>query len=65
MLGLSDVLGYTSMICWLGAQFPYVFIRATNLLSNLPISSQVVENIRCQSCEGLALPFLANWLMGI
>jgi len=26
--------------------------------------SQVIENIRRQSCEGLALPFLANWLLG-
>ncbi|KAG6868235.1 hypothetical protein C0993_005935 [Termitomyces sp. T159_Od127] len=26
--------------------------------------SQVVENIRRQSCAGLALPFLANWLLG-
>lgn len=26
--------------------------------------SQVLENIRNNSCEGLALPFLANWLMG-
>ncbi|TEB36398.1 hypothetical protein FA13DRAFT_1623639 [Coprinellus micaceus] len=25
---------------------------------------QVVENIRRQSCEGIALPFLANWLLG-
>ncbi|KAK7054771.1 hypothetical protein VNI00_003234 [Paramarasmius palmivorus] len=50
MLGLastSDALGYTSIACWLGAQFP-----------------QVVENIQRQSCEGLALPFLANWLLG-
>ncbi|CAA7271627.1 unnamed protein product [Cyclocybe aegerita] len=43
----SDLLGFTSIGCWLGAQFP-----------------QVVENIRRQSCEGLALPFLANWLLG-
>lgn len=34
-------------------------------LSNHSIFSQVVENLRRQSCEGLALPFLANWLMGI
>ncbi|TFY72684.1 hypothetical protein EVG20_g350 [Dentipellis fragilis] len=27
-------------------------------------SSQVLENIRRQSVEGLALPFLANWLLG-
>ncbi|PPR01480.1 hypothetical protein CVT26_015103 [Gymnopilus dilepis] len=46
-LSLSDVLGYASIACWLGAQFP-----------------QVIENIKLQSCEGLALPFLANWLMG-
>ncbi|KAF9454569.1 hypothetical protein P691DRAFT_717044 [Macrolepiota fuliginosa MF-IS2] len=44
---LSDLLGYTSIACWLGAQFP-----------------QVLENIRRQSCAGLALPFLANWFLG-
>lgn len=26
---------------------------------------QVIENIRLQSCEGLALPFLANWFLGM
>ncbi|RPD66139.1 PQ-loop-domain-containing protein [Lentinus tigrinus ALCF2SS1-7] len=45
--GLSDLLGYTSIACWLGAQFP-----------------QVIENARRQSVEGLALPFLMNWLLG-
>ncbi|EJD02470.1 uncharacterized protein FOMMEDRAFT_141501 [Fomitiporia mediterranea MF3/22] len=44
---LSDLFGYTSIGCWLFAQFP-----------------QVLENIRRQSCEGLALPFLFNWLLG-
>ncbi|KAG2020204.1 hypothetical protein CC2G_005572 [Coprinopsis cinerea AmutBmut pab1-1] len=44
---LSDLLGYASIACWLGAQFP-----------------QVLENYRRKSCEGLALPFLANWLLG-
>ncbi|KAL1747564.1 PQ loop repeat-domain-containing protein [Schizophyllum fasciatum] len=44
---LSGLLGYTSIACWLGAQFP-----------------QVLENIKRQSCDGLALPFLANWLLG-
>ncbi|KAH9946113.1 PQ loop repeat-domain-containing protein [Epithele typhae] len=43
----SELLGYTSIACWLGAQFP-----------------QVLENIRNQSVEGLALPFLMNWLLG-
>ncbi|KAJ3814980.1 PQ loop repeat-domain-containing protein [Lentinula aff. lateritia] len=43
----SVFLGYTSILCWLGAQFP-----------------QVLENIHRRSCEGLALPFLANWLLG-
>ncbi|KAG5727988.1 hypothetical protein E4T56_gene19336 [Termitomyces sp. T112] len=43
----SQLLGYSSIACWLCAQFP-----------------QVVENIRRQSCEGLALPFLTNWLLG-
>ncbi|OCH92230.1 PQ-loop-domain-containing protein [Obba rivulosa] len=44
---LSDFLGYASISCWLGAQFP-----------------QVLENMRRQSVEGLALPFLLNWLLG-
>ncbi|KIY43355.1 hypothetical protein FISHEDRAFT_23981, partial [Fistulina hepatica ATCC 64428] len=44
---LSELLGYSSIACWLGAQFP-----------------QILENIRQQSCDGLALPFLANWLLG-
>ncbi|KAI0748128.1 PQ loop repeat-domain-containing protein [Daedaleopsis nitida] len=43
----SDLLGYTSIACWLGAQFP-----------------QLLENVRNQSVEGLALPFLMNWLLG-
>ncbi|KAF7799632.1 hypothetical protein EIP86_010870 [Pleurotus ostreatoroseus] len=41
----SDLLGYASIGCWLGAQFP-----------------QVLENYQRQSVEGLAWPFLANWL---
>ncbi|KAJ7709794.1 PQ loop repeat-domain-containing protein [Mycena rosella] len=44
---LSDLLGYSSIGFWLGAQFP-----------------QILENIRLKSCEGLALPFLANWFLG-
>ncbi|KAJ7905622.1 PQ loop repeat-domain-containing protein [Mycena olivaceomarginata] len=44
---LSDLLGYSSIGCWLGAQFP-----------------QVLKNIQLKSCEGLALPFLANWFLG-
>ncbi|KIM62180.1 hypothetical protein SCLCIDRAFT_1215532 [Scleroderma citrinum Foug A] len=44
---LSELLGYTSIACWLGAQFP-----------------QILENIKQQSCEGLALPFLFNWMLG-
>ncbi|KAG2111658.1 PQ loop repeat-domain-containing protein [Suillus discolor] len=43
----SELLGYASIACWLGAQFP-----------------QVIENHKRQSCEGLALPFLCNWLLG-
>ncbi|KAL7283393.1 hypothetical protein ACG7TL_002823 [Trametes sanguinea] len=43
----SELLGYTSIACWLGAQFP-----------------QVIENVKRQSVEGLALPFLMNWLLG-
>ncbi|KAG8768829.1 hypothetical protein FRC15_004943 [Serendipita sp. 397] len=44
---VSDTLGYLSILCWLGAQFP-----------------QVIVNFQTQSVEGLALPFLANWLLG-
>ncbi|KAF8844601.1 hypothetical protein BDN67DRAFT_987829 [Paxillus ammoniavirescens] len=43
----SELLGYTSICCWLGAQFP-----------------QILENIRQQSCESLAWPFLLNWMLG-
>ncbi|KAG2158226.1 PQ loop repeat-domain-containing protein [Suillus bovinus] len=43
----SELLGYTSIACWLGAQFP-----------------QVIENHKRRSCEGLALPFLCNWMLG-
>ena len=32
--------------------------------SRHPTSSQLLENFRRQSVEGLALPFLANWLLG-
>ncbi|KIP08760.1 hypothetical protein PHLGIDRAFT_126828 [Phlebiopsis gigantea 11061_1 CR5-6] len=44
---LSDALGYASIGCWLGAQFP-----------------QVLENYRRQSVDGLAWPFLLNWMLG-
>ncbi|EJD36578.1 hypothetical protein AURDEDRAFT_154575 [Auricularia subglabra TFB-10046 SS5] len=40
-------LGYASIACWLGAQFP-----------------QLIVNYRNQSADGLALPFLLNWLLG-
>ncbi|KAI0093733.1 PQ loop repeat-domain-containing protein [Irpex rosettiformis] len=46
-LTLSDILGYTSIGCWLGAQFP-----------------QVIENYKRRSVDGLAWPFLVNWLLG-
>ncbi|KAJ7685303.1 PQ loop repeat-domain-containing protein [Mycena polygramma] len=46
-LSLSDLFGYSSIACWLGAQFP-----------------QVLKNVQLKSCEGLALPFLANWFLG-
>jgi len=66
---LSDALGYISICCWLGAQFPSV-------THSTPISpfrlnpadgifhSQVIENARRKSVEGLSLPFLANWFLG-
>ena len=38
-------------------------IRHTHLFSGR-FNRQVLENIRRQSCEGLALPFLLNWLLG-
>ncbi|KAF7294849.1 hypothetical protein MIND_01022800 [Mycena indigotica] len=44
---VSELLGYCSIGCWLGAQLP-----------------QILTNIQLQSCEGLALPFLANWFLG-
>ncbi|KZV81060.1 hypothetical protein EXIGLDRAFT_731912 [Exidia glandulosa HHB12029] len=44
---VSVWLGYTSIACWLGAQFP-----------------QLIVNWRNQSADGLALPFLINWLLG-
>ncbi|KAF8523334.1 PQ loop repeat-domain-containing protein [Hysterangium stoloniferum] len=44
---ISVVLGYVSIGCWLGAQFP-----------------QIIVNLRRKSVDGLALPFLANWLLG-
>ncbi|KAH8833681.1 PQ loop repeat-domain-containing protein [Flagelloscypha sp. PMI_526] len=44
---VSSLLGYVSIGCWLGAQFP-----------------QVLENYKRQSCQGLAWPFLLNWLLG-
>ncbi|KAA1471090.1 hypothetical protein DENSPDRAFT_871340 [Dentipellis sp. KUC8613] len=44
-----------------------VSVRISVYSQALPLiaqSSQVLENIRRQSVEGLALPFLANWLLG-
>jgi hypothetical protein len=70
---LSDVLGYISICCWLGAQFPSVKsseccvsdVCSTSLTTaSFRIDSQVVENARRKSVEGLSLPFLANWFLG-
>ncbi|KAJ3555034.1 hypothetical protein NP233_g12300 [Leucocoprinus birnbaumii] len=61
---LSSFLGSTSIACWLCAQFPSV---SSITISQLPadrVSSQVRENFRRKSCEGLAWPFLANWFLG-
>ncbi|KZT40920.1 hypothetical protein SISSUDRAFT_1018393 [Sistotremastrum suecicum HHB10207 ss-3] len=44
---LSLILGYCSIGCWLGAQFP-----------------QCIKNYQRRSVDGLALPFLFNWLLG-
>ncbi|KNE56650.1 hypothetical protein AMAG_02435 [Allomyces macrogynus ATCC 38327] len=43
----SVVLGYASVLCWVGAQMP-----------------QVLQNWRRQSAAGLAIPFIAVWLLG-
>ena len=66
---LSDVLGYISICCWLGAQFPSVNASNRHDLDLTPaddiyIDSQVIENVRRKSVEGLSLPFLANWFLG-
>jgi hypothetical protein len=39
-------------------------LRIHSLFLSFP-SSQVLENARRQSVEGLALPFLFNWLLGM
>ena len=62
-MSVSDWTGFMSMFFWLGAQFPYV-IFLSPILFSYPSSSQLLENFRRQSVEGLALPFLANWLLG-
>lgn len=41
-----------------------VCILSSYLHDVLTSCSQVLENLRRQSCEGLALPFLANWFLG-
>jgi len=66
---LSDVLGYISICCWLGAQFPSVtHPTCISALRSTPADdifhSQVIENARRKSVEGLSLPFLANWFLG-
>jgi hypothetical protein len=60
----SELAGYASIGCWLGAQFPYEW--TTDQIGIILTSSdrQVVKNIHTKSSEGLALPFLANWLAG-
>src|SRR5260370_40299075 len=64
---LSNLLGTLSILFWLGATFPSVSPRPLILAQPLihrRYCRQVIVNIRTQSVEGLALPFLANWLFG-
>jgi hypothetical protein len=64
-MSISDWTGFMSMFFWLGAQFPSViFLYPIIIFSHHSSSSQLLENFRRQSVEGLALPFLANWLLG-
>jgi hypothetical protein len=41
-----------------------IAIRGACLTPGLTSYRQVLKNARLQSCEGLALPFLVNWLFG-
>jgi hypothetical protein len=49
-----------------GCPIPVSYTRLSSCGAiQLPcLTSQILENIRRQSVEGLALPFLANWLLG-
>jgi hypothetical protein len=44
--------------------FYYVLHEIDNGLRHIRHRRQVIENHKRQSCEGLALPFLCNWLLG-
>lgn len=63
---IAGSLGYISIACWLCAQLPYVSSPSGHAQTHLITdqSRQVVKNISLQSCEGLSLPFLVNWLFG-
>ena len=34
-------------------------------IGEMLMNRQVVKNVTLQSCEGLSLPFLINWLFGM
>lgn len=42
--------------------FALILVHANLLLVS---NSQLIENARRQSVDGLALPFLANWFLGL
>ncbi|QRW27455.1 PQ-loop repeat-containing protein 1 [Rhizoctonia solani] len=58
---ISSALGLASSAAWLGAQFPWGVARLVGVPALL---AQLWTNYRLQSADGLALPFLANWLAG-
>jgi len=61
---LSVFLGYLSIASWLGAQFPYVNSNVFSGLDKNSFCRQVILNWKRRSVDGLALPFLINWLIG-
>jgi len=72
---IAGSLGYISIACWLCAQLPYVPSYAFSsphepfysleTQRTMLMYRQVVKNVSLQSCEGLSLPFLINWLFGM
>ena len=65
-LHLHRVLVGRTVPVSLGFFYPafYLVACASHLTVERVIYSQVLENARRQSVEGLAFPFLMNWLLG-